>query len=154
MTGVSKRHAAPLLAVLLSACASAPKAYDVDRSRIYPAPFDATWNALVDVFNQEGWPIDQIDKQSGFISTGWADTGNHPGWSDCGSAALAIDRQREGAFRIFVREEPGGTRVDITSNFRILREGMGQRLNYDSCNSTGMIEQRIHVLLLSNLRAT
>lgn len=119
---------------------------------IYPAPFDKTWNALVDVFNAENWPIDQIDKDSGFVSTSWGDIAAHPGWADCGKAALATDIRREGSFRVFVREEPSGTRVDVTSAFQVLREVLGGSRGYSSCTSTGILEQRIHVLLLSNLR--
>jgi hypothetical protein len=58
--------------VFLHGCASVtvttPVEPDFDKSRIYNAPFDGTWNRAVDWFAEHNVIIDKIEKPSGLLT--------------------------------------------------------------------------------------
>jgi hypothetical protein len=62
------RKAAPLLLLLLSACMTLPPPVEREPT-VVAANFDATWNAVIDMFASRNVPISTMDKNSGFIAS-------------------------------------------------------------------------------------
>lgn len=154
MTHLSIR-ALLLASLMTTACATAgPRQdYNVQRDLSFPNhTYDEVWDALVKVFHDEGWPTETVAKDSGLISTPWGGLNRKPGWVDCGPGSnFAIDRNKTGRFSVLVRETAATITVNISTDFRIYREGIFQSYSEDQCVSTGMLEQRIKVLVTSNL---
>lgn len=71
-------------------CASAPVQRDIQRaSLVEGADFDSTWAAVVQVFAERTWSIDNLERDSGIITTDWMMTDAlSDAYMDCGSAGL------------------------------------------------------------------
>lgn len=129
-----------LFPTLVMACATAPQVHEVQRSETIPAPLDATWNALVALFGERGWPIATIDKGSGIIATDWLKMPD--GYADCGSAPLARIVGTKGRFNVIVRGEDDGTRITVNARFQQVRTFDGQA-GVVECTSTGRVEAEV-----------
>jgi hypothetical protein len=132
-----------LLTFVLVGCATAPTFRQIERQAEFPgAEFGAVWDAVIDVFGDRSWTIDNMERASGFITTEWmgAATG---GYLDCGSPGLAVDRNPRGRFNVVVRESPSGVAMTVNTSWQVSREIMGEVAVVD-CASTGVLERELH----------
>ena len=119
------RRVATVLLAVLAACATAPMARQIDRTVTVPrADFGAGWDAVIDIFGERTWAIDNMERDSGLITTDWMIAGDMSGsYMDCGSAGLSSDRNH------------------THRTTRALGSGAGHLVQ---CVSTGVLEREIH----------
>jgi len=138
-------------ALLLFGCASAPKNYNFEASETYEASYDEVWSAVIDVFSENDWPIQTLEKDSGLISTTHAGMTRNSNWSDCDVGMFETLEDKVGSFNVRVREVQGGTSLTVNASFSGVVDTLGgiQRKN---CVSTGQLEMQIRHLVRRNLR--
>jgi hypothetical protein len=129
-------------ALLISAgCATAPTGpgYEPQREFLVNAPPSHTWDAVVAVMSDFGADITSLDGDSRYLITDWMG-GVLESYCDCGSAPLAIERDRQGRFSVYVREtDDGGAKITINAKFRVLRE-FDFQIYEASCLTMGQFE--------------
>jgi len=131
-------------AFILPACASAaPPPVTTDVRHAYQAPFDAVWEATVQVFAEHNIPIENIEKDSGIISTDWALVQKDD--SDCGGTGMFYHRDRQGQFNVFIHEVGNrAIEVQVNTQFRVsVYDLNGRYTGLKTCSSTGTIESAI-----------
>jgi uncharacterized lipoprotein len=137
----------PVLVLALSAleltiaCASAPVRHDFERTtQFQESDFDAVWTAVIDVFGDRGWAIDNMEKDSGFIATDWMTLSRSDrDVMDCGSAGLNVDSDHAVKFNVVVRPIGNGASMTVNTTFRANR-CFGDTCNLIDCVSTGGLE--------------
>jgi hypothetical protein len=129
--------------VALAASATAPKVHVVDRKLRLRSDFDQTWSALIEVFAEHNWAIQNMEKDSGLITTDWMNLGADSTFADCGGAGIAGVVERQIRFNVFVRDaDDDGTLVTVNTTFR--EERTWDRKNwFVDCTSTGRVESLI-----------
>jgi len=140
----------PALALVLASCATPPQIHHFDKSWDMPSSFDKTWTATVEVFAEKGWPIANIEKDSGLIASEWVRLNANDGFADCGSPGLAISESREVKFSVFVKDGTSSPRLTVNTQFREHRRLDTSRFIQD-CTSYGTLEARIRRQILDIL---
>lgn len=140
--------------LVLASCATAPVQRQFDPAvTLRGVDPDAAWTAVVDLFAERNWTIDNMDRASGFIGTDWMGTRPGDGFLDCGSAGLAVDTDHNGRLNVTVREAPDGVRLTVNSTWRVVRDFAGNHVIVD-CVSTGEIERIVHTEVAARTGAT
>lgn len=143
--------------LLLVGCASVsiepPKAREVERSRTYSMPFDATWTRAVDWYADHNVTIEKIQKESGLLTAKYMlgadnrylDCGNIKTQGFLGDPLIA----RSGSLNLTVRragEERSLVNVNFFGGFDLKGNDSwdGRRVEYEGrCISTGQLEREI-----------
>lgn len=149
-----------LAAVLLLAAGCATyqppsRTYDFDPTATYSGySFDEVWDAVIDVFGEQSWPIDQFEKASGIITTDWLQAPD--GWADCGAVTGSMDSidrivNEQVRFNIVVRDRDGGVtlRVNTTHRAEAVADYSGGAVQ---CISNGQTEELVHELVREALQ--
>lgn len=131
-----------LLAVV--GCAKPPVQMDIVNSRLYESDFDAVWTAVIEAFADNSWPIDNMEKDSGLITTDWMSGNNRsPALADCGKDM--VGEPAEGAkgevflkFNVFVKTVGGGSEVRVNCMFKTKEQYGGK-----TCYSQGVLEAQL-----------
>jgi len=139
------------MTVLLTACATAPKVHEFQKTWAVPSTYDQAWSATVQLFAENGWPIATLEKDSGIIVSDWVNLSTQGGHADCGSAGLAIVQRREAKFNVFIRDGASGPVLTVNTNFRELRS-FDNRSFYADCTSTGSLEAQLHSQILARIK--
>lgn len=137
------------LLVVAGGCASAPVARDIQRVAVVEgADFNVTWDAVIDVFGERTWTIDNMERASGLITTDWMVTGSaSEDYMDCGSAgAFGSHRDHAVRFNVVVREGDVGAQVTVNSAMRAIRwdDINGVARETTACVSLGTLEREVH----------
>jgi hypothetical protein len=130
-------------------CASAPKAHSFNRTNTFPVDLDATWSAVIDAFGELNIPIDNLEKDSGLITTDWMRV--EKDYMDCGGSGISVDSNHRGRFNVVVRQEGAGTKMTVNSVFTATRS-FGDSSAERSCVSTGFLENTLHRLVAERIR--
>lgn len=135
--------------MLAAGCATAPTPREFDRmALIEGAPFDATWDRVIDVFGERVWPIDNVERASGLITTDWMIVSEGPElYMDCGRAGmLRTHRDHEVRLNVLVREAERGAEVTVNAAMRATAwdDVDGHPIEIVNCVSTGVLEREIH----------
>ena len=85
---------------------------------------DEVWNSIIEIFGQGNWPIANMEKVSGFITTEWIPT--TPSDIDCGFAGIASDTNHMLKFNVVVHEKSAG--ISVTANLF----GKATRIAFDT----------------------
>lgn len=96
------------VALFAFGCAAAPLAPE-KKERVYPADYDRTWNAVLDVLNERVLPLRIVQKDSGIVVTDFVE-------------------RRTGAIKRFklnisVRPQSSSTKVRIDGRFEYFQRG-------------------------------
>lgn len=140
-----KIFSAIVIALLISACATAPKHHEIYNDDTINRSFDQVWTALIEVMAEFNLGIATIEKDSGIIATDWIDyygTKNDQ-FCDCGGLGLGIEKKRIGKFNVFIKalnEET--TMITVNSTFNQTYEMMDTMFERN-CVSCGMLEKQI-----------
>jgi hypothetical protein len=140
-----------VIPVLLSACATEPKAHEFQKTWTVPTTYDQAWSAAVQLFAENEWPIATLEKESGIIVSDWINIGLKSGHADCGSPGLAGVDRREAKFNVFLKDYESGTALTVNTNLRELRI-FDHRSVYRDCTSTGSLESNLHSQLLAMIK--
>ncbi len=131
-------------AVALSGCASPPRLYDYDNTFIAQASVDDTWEAVIDAFGAATWPVESMERASGYITTDWVGVFSDDlvDGMDCGSEALTLIREYGVKFNVIVREQsPSETELTVNTSMRALRTHLdGDNPRMVTCTSRGTVE--------------
>jgi hypothetical protein len=108
-----------------------------------------TWNAVIDVFGERLWAIDNMEMASGLITTDWMSVGEQDAleYMDCGIATRYGNMPEEPIvgdqvrFNIVVRDATDGTTVTVNALMRALSD---IDASVRDCVSTGLLEREIH----------
>lgn len=74
--GNALRAAAVLASVVVAAAsATAPARHKVETTTTVPASVDQAWEAMIDLFADNNWAIQNLDRSSGLITTDWMSLG-------------------------------------------------------------------------------
>jgi hypothetical protein len=144
-------------AMILVGCTTAPKDFEVQRSRDYSAPRAAVWDRAVRYFANSQYQVKTISAPEGVIrgdrgrmfpqSAGDAErrAGFWNGYADCGNEFTSLPEGQSVEMTVVVREEAGRTRATVNTIFRETYfdiSGWGAPTPRD-CNSTGVLEQQV-----------
>jgi NlpB/DapX lipoprotein len=143
-------HDALRVTVVIGACiaagasATAPKPHPVNKETVVRADFNGTWTAVIDTFSEHGWAIQNLEKDSGLITTDWMNLSVEQAeqYADCGSAGLA-STQTQIRFNVRVKPDDNQTSVAVNTTFRQQRTASGASNTFD-CTSRGGIEAMVH----------
>lgn len=133
-----------ILLLVMFSCAVPRSSYQFDRSILLEAEFGQVWDAVIDVFGEQNWIIETIERESGIISTSWflLTDSDH---IDCGGAGLFAGYiNHQGRFNVIVREVSNGTKLKVNTKWRALKKSslFGDD-EWVDCVSKGTIENRI-----------
>ena len=109
-----------ILALAASACAKPPAPAPVRAPTMVSAGFDATWNAVIDIFAEKNIPIRTIDKDSGIIATDRLAVPEQFSleYADCGTDGFMIPQLPTSViYNILVRENGDATTVRVTASW-------------------------------------
>ena len=137
-----------LAAIVVAGCATAPKPRSIVNAFDQAASFDQVWSATVETFADMSFPIDNMEKDSGLITTDWINiTGtSNEEYCDCGGLGLAIENARRVKFNVFVKEANSKVVVKVNCQFQQTRS-LGNNVGNTNCVSTGKLEARINELI-------
>lgn len=133
-----------LFCFVLTSCATPPGIYKFNRSWSMPTTFDATWDATIEIFAENNWPITTLEKDSGLIVSDWVRDERSSGCADCGKPGLQSVLLRQVRFNVFVRDDPSGPSLTVNTAFREQRRFGDQLPYFVDCNSTGRLEKALH----------
>lgn len=83
------------------------------------APFDRTWNAVIDIFALQQIPIATLEKASGLIVANplYVSRQNGIGWADCGSRMGEAIPATRATFNVVVRAVGTASSVRVTASW-------------------------------------
>ena len=144
-----------LVCLFIYGCATAPLPRQIVNTFPIDKPFDDVWQALVESFSELQLPIDNIEKDSGLITTDWIDfTGQkNTDYCDCGGLGMSIEQSRVGKFNVFVKkitEDSCEIRVNCMYE-QTIQEPITDVITVRKCVSTGKLEAAMFDLIKSKL---
>ena len=134
-----------IASALCASCAAPPVATEFEDSTTFAHSFDDVWTAAMEVFADNMWAIDTLEKDSGLITTDWLEL-NVRGkeiYADCGKdMAGTVNMPGYVKFNVFVKRAGPDVMVRVNCHFKPLIEtaGFGEK---KTCLSKGHLEARI-----------
>lgn len=123
-----------------AASATAPGKHNVKTSTTVAHGFDATWNAVIDVFSDRGWDIANMEKASGLITSDWMSLRRDDMAAvDCGSEGINAVMATQVRFNVRVKGNDKTSTVAVNTKFRQERR-FDNTTHVVDCVSTGVIE--------------
>jgi hypothetical protein len=134
-----------MVAALLAGSSSsrAPKRHTFEKAMLTTASFDRTWAAVVEVFAENNWAIQHLERDSGLITTDWMLLAYDNPYADCGRTISSVGYTDQLRFNVLIREESDTVIVTVNAAFRRV-EGAGAVWSQQGCYSTGQVEQLVH----------
>lgn len=127
--------------LVAAASATAPGQHTVRATATVSASYSATWSAVIDLFAEKNWAIQNLEKDSGLITTDWMSVADD--YADCGSAPLARNNGTQVRFNVRVTEDGETSDVSVNAVFRQHRSIDNNHVTVD-CVSNGTVEAFIH----------
>lgn len=144
------------LVALLAGCATVgvqPTQISINKSKVYNAPYDKVWSAIIAVVAESNLNITTLEKSSGIIAisnmtydSSWANEGTR-------GSVLGVPDQvmdRSATFNIFaIQQGLDRTRVQVNSSFKMnMRQGNGSQAfpftyQWQQTYSNGILENII-----------
>jgi len=133
-----------IVLVASTACASAPVVRDVENLANYRGvSFTEAWDLVVGEFASRNWTIENLDRDSGAITSEWTSAENDS-YRDCGSAGFRANfNNYQGRFNVTVRETDDGVAVTVNSSWQVTRNSANS-IGIVPCLSTGVMERDFH----------
>ncbi len=147
----------PTAIVLLAstACASAPVVRDIESFANYRGvSFTEAWDLVVGEFASRNWAIENLERDSGIITSEWASTEGdfYRSYRDCGSAGFRANFSNyRGRFHAVVREIDDGVSVSLTTSWEVTRNSANS-ISSVECLSTGLLERNLYDEVRRRLR--
>ena len=153
---IMRRGISILAVASLTGCLSysTPQSRVVENNWVVSAGFDRVWDAAIDAFADNSWPIATIDRSSGIIVA--EDVGVLPTFMDCGVTTSRGEMSYAynfTSFNVVIRQEDSSPETRLRVNTGNLRGGvrtLGGIQDRD-CVSTGLAEALIHDTILRKL---
>ena len=132
-----------LLLVLVVGCATAPIRQDIQKIFEFDAGYDDVWAAIIDTFGMMQLPIDNVEKDSGLITTDWLSFEVDDGYADCGKGGFGrAVRDLVGRFNVVARDANGTVSVTVNTLYEANRvDVLNPEISSEvRCYSTGVLE--------------
>ncbi len=131
-----------------TACAAtAPVVRNIESLANYRGvSFEEAWDLVVGEFASRAWAIDNLERDSGIITSEWtsAEGDLYRSYLDCGSAGLrASFSNYRGRFTVVVRETDDGISVEVTTDWEVTKSTVSS-IGVVECLSTGVLELELH----------
>ena len=139
---------------LFASCASAPPPRMIVNSFTINGDYDSVWSAVIETFAELQIPIDNMEKDSGLITTDWIDfTGQtNEGYCDCGKLGINIEQSRTGKFNAFLKKIAEDS-CEMTVNCMFEQMfSFGEDTYKRKCVSTGNLEREIYDRVTAKLQ--
>jgi hypothetical protein len=135
---------AAIVLVASTACASVPVVRDVESLANYRGvSFTEAWDLVVGEFASRNWTIENLDRDSGTITSEWKSAENDS-YRDCGSAGFRANFSNyQGRFNVAVRETDDGVAVTVDTSWQVTRNSANS-IGIVGCLSTGVLERDVH----------
>lgn len=162
-----------LFVMFIAGCMQPTVRPHIQNSQLFDAPYDETWNAVVEVFANSSYPIKAIEKESGFISTDWKalpDANfNRKEFSrpdanftrqEFNRLALVPDKSLmmiwgNGRFTVnTLVKSKGDNMTEVRINTYIEAFEINMSMRYHECYSTGFIENMILRRIGTKIKST
>lgn len=143
-----------IFSFLLVSCASGPAPRTIINSFTIDGDYDAVWSAVIETFADLQLPIDNMEKDSGLITTDWIDfTGQtNEGYCDCGGLGINIEVNRKGKFNVFVKKiTENSFEMKVNCMFEQVYR-FGDTIYKRNCVSTGNLEADMYNLVIEKLQ--
>jgi uncharacterized lipoprotein len=115
----------------------------VERATRVDGDFERTWDAVIEVFAERNWFIQNLEKDSGLIATDWMSLDLHSPYADCGTPGFVTIMGRSIRFNVLLRED--GNATSVTVNVAVVEmQSNSYGLQRVDCTSTGRVERLIH----------
>ena len=127
--------------MLCASCAAPPVATEFDDSATFDHSFDDVWTAVIEVFADNMWAIDALEKDSGLITTDWLGIGGQ--WSeyaDCGKDVGTVLTTNAVKFNVFVKQAGPSVVIRVNCMFEKVQTSLYGDMN---CLSKGYLEAKI-----------
>ena len=133
-----------IVLVASTACAGVPPVVrDVESlANFRGVSFTEAWDLVVGEFASRGWTIDNLERDSGIITSEWASAEGdlYLSYRDCGSAGFRANFSNyRGRFHAVVREIDDGVSVSLTTSWEATRNSSSS-ISIVECLSTGVLE--------------
>jgi len=138
--------------LIASGCATAPVQRDIRTNLVVPTDFGTVWDASIELLAEYTYPIENMDRDSGFIDTEWINFGPEgEEYMDCGGTGLfTYDLQTRSEFNFLIREAGDGrTSVRVNSAHARWRVTIAETGYWVPCVSTGVLERQVHEQILA-----
>jgi hypothetical protein len=136
-----------LIVALCGGCASRPPAGDRGYIRVMiGAPYDATWEQVVDLVRERGWPIADQAKAGGVINTEWMQVEDSSAYYDCGAARTDTDAEYMGRLNFVIRQRVhriAGMDITVNTSWRAYPASDASRETFAECKTTGVLERHL-----------
>jgi len=121
------------------------------------APFDGVWQAVIETFADLQLPIQNMEMDSGLITTDWIDFSSEKSkeYSDCGEIKFGlVEGGRSGKFNVFVKRIlDNSCEVMVNCMYRQTQVKLnGDFYKNKDCVSTGKLEADMFELIKSKLK--
>lgn len=135
---------------------SVPVARQITTAFPIEAAFNEVWQAVIESFAEFQFPIMNMEKDSGLITTDWIDfTGQkNTDYADCGKPVFGLaEGSRNGRFNVFVkRTSANSCEVKVNCMYRqTLVKLNGDFYKNKSCISTGKLEADMFEIVKSKI---
>lgn len=144
-----------LICLFFYGCATAPVPRQIVNTFPIEKPFDDVWQAVIESFAELQLPIENMEKDSGLITTDWIDfTGQkNTDYCDCGGLGMNIEVNRVGKFNVFVKKTSGDScEIQINCMYQqTIRDALSEITTKRKCVSTGNLEAEMFNLIKSKL---
>lgn len=149
---MSMRVICSLLGLALAiGCATSPRPRTIVKDFDMEVEFDEVWPAVIETLAELNIPIDNLEKDSGLITTDWLGFG--ASYCDCGDPGITSQAQPTGKFNVFVKRAPHGVTVTVNARYKTIRTFLDESSEIH-CVSTGKLEETIEVSIASKLGLT
>lgn len=138
-----------IISLFAIGCATAPTPRTITKSFPVESDYDSAWSALIETFAELQLPIDNMEKDSGLITTDWIEfTGQtNEDYCDCGKLGINIEINRLGKFNVFVKKSTENSCQMTVNSMWEQTYQFGDDVYKRKCVSTGNLEREIYDLV-------
>ncbi len=146
-----------IVLVASTACAGVPPVVrDVESlANFRGVSFTEAWDLVVGELASRGWTIDNLERDSGIITSEWASAEGdlYGSYRDCGSAGFRANFSNyRGRFHAVVREIDDEVSIRVTTSWQVVRNST-RSIDIVECLSTGVLERELHDAVRRRLRS-
>lgn len=144
--------------LFLIACATAPVPRQIVNTFPIEKSFDLVWQAVIESFAELQLPIQNMEKDSGLITTDWIDFKGQKNtdYCDCGGLGINVERSRNGRFNVFVKNiSKNSCEIKVNCIYQQTIQPVTAKawdaISTRKCISTGKLEKDMFELIKSKL---
>jgi len=142
-----------MISLFAIGCATAPAPRTIENSFFIESDYDSVWSALIETFAELQLPIDNMEKDSGLITTDWVEFRGQTNedYCDCGSSGIYMEINRLGKFNVFVKKSTENSCKMTVNTMWEQTLQFSDTVSKRKCVSTGNLEKEIYDLVTAKI---